>query len=82
MEHGKWFKSDTLADFTIKAGGQEEECSNGMDHGKLLNSGTLADFTIKAGGQEFRCHKIILASRSPVFERMVTNGMKAGNNMF
>ena len=54
----------------------EGECNRGIDHGKLLTSGLLSDFTISAEGQLFKCHKIILASRSTVFERMLTNDMK------
>ena len=54
----------------------EGECSHGIDHGKLLTSGLLSDFTISAEGQLFKCHKIILASRSTVFESMLTIDMK------
>ena len=54
----------------------EGECSRGIDHGKLLTSGLLSDFTISAEGQLFKCHKIILASRSTVFESMLTTDMK------
>ena len=54
----------------------EGECSRGIDHGKLLTTGLLSDFTISAEGQLFKCHKNILASRSTVFESMLTIDMK------
>ena len=54
----------------------EGECNRGIDLGKLLTSGLLSDFTISAEGQLFKCHKNILASRSTVFESMLTIDMK------
>jgi len=52
------------------------DCTNGLDHKELLKSAKFADFTIHAGGQQFSCHKVILAAKSPVFERMLTTDMK------
>ena len=73
IDHGKLVCYLTLK---IVYKDDEGECSRGIDHGKLLTSGLLSDFTISAEGQLFKCHKIILASRSTVFESMLTIDMK------
>ena len=44
----------------------------------LFKSGKFADFTIVVGDHQFKCHKVILASRSPVFDRMLTSNWQAG----
>ena len=53
-----------------------KECSHGLGHEELLKSGKFADFTINADDTVFRCHKLILAARSPVFDRMLSSDMK------
>ena len=63
----------------------KDECRGGLeyDQQELLKSSKLADFRILADGQQFSCHKLMLATRSPVFERMLASGMgeSAGNEM-
>ena len=39
-------------------------------------SGEYSDFIVSCGGTEFKCHKIILASRSPVFKAMFSSDVK------
>lgn len=40
------------------------------------NNDALADVTFTCSGKEFKAHKVILASQSPVFEKMFTIDMK------
>jgi len=46
---------------------KETPSSMGKDFGKALTNTFLSDVTLVCQGEEFPCHKIILASRSPVF---------------
>jgi len=46
------------------------------DLGLLYNNNEYADTTVTCGGKKFDCHKIILASRSPVFKTMLESNMK------
>jgi len=46
------------------------------DLGLFLNSKEFADVTISCCDKIFDCHKIILASRSPVFRNMFSSNMK------
>ena len=49
---------------------------NLVDHFKLLfNSKTFADIVIDVKGQKFEAHKVVLASRSPVFLAMFQNDL-------
>ena len=48
-------------------------------HG-LFREKFLADVTIKCGDQEFQAHKVILASQSPVFKRMLVSDMMEGRS--
>jgi len=47
-----------------------------QDFGLLFTSSEYADITIVCGDKTFKCHKIILASRSPVFKTMFDADMK------
>eukprot|EP00931_Biecheleriopsis_adriatica_P061812 TRINITY_DN37184_c0_g1_i1.p1 TRINITY_DN37184_c0_g1~~TRINITY_DN37184_c0_g1_i1.p1 ORF type:complete len:406 (+),score=87.80 TRINITY_DN37184_c0_g1_i1:70-1218(+) len=53
--------------------GQQEVCDALQ---ALLRSGQMADVVIKAGDVSIDCHSLILAARSPVFERMFACPMK------
>ena len=44
-----------------------------------MNNKALSDFKFIVGGKEFFVHKVILSSRSSVFEAMFTNDMKEKN---
>lgn len=41
----------------------------------LWSSGTWSDVTLEAMGRQLKVHRVILAARSPVFERMFSAGM-------
>lgn len=43
---------------------------------RLLDSGRFADVTLRVGGEEIRAHRAVLAARSPVFDAMLSSGMK------
>jgi len=45
----------------------------------LFNSKEYADVTITCGGKVFDCHRVILASRSPVFKTMFDSNMREKN---
>jgi hypothetical protein len=45
------------------------------DFRHLWTSGHLSDVSLKVQGEEVRAHKLILAARSPVFERMFATSM-------
>ena len=47
-----------------------------QDFGLLFTSNEYADVTIVCGDKTFKCHKLILASRSPVFKTMFDADMK------
>merc|ERR1719481_303442 len=47
-----------------------------QDFGLLFTSNEYADVTIVCDDKTFKCHKIILASRSPVFKTMFDADMK------
>jgi len=40
----------------------------------------FADCTVKSCGEEMSCHRVILASGSPVFEKMLSSNMREGLN--
>merc|ERR1712142_628510 len=42
----------------------------------LYQSGKYSDCIVVCGDEEFRCHKVILASRSPVFDAMLSHDME------
>lgn len=44
------------------------------------DEGLYSDFTIKAGEQEFKVHKVLLATRSPVFRAMIDSDMVEGKS--
>ena len=46
-----------------------------QDLSRLYNTKDNSDITITCGGKIFACHKIILASRSPVFKKMFESDM-------
>ena len=46
------------------------------DLGSFCQGDLFADVTITCGGKEFRAHKVILASQSPVFKKMLEIDMK------
>ena len=46
------------------------------DFGDILRSKEFSDFKIKCGGQTFDCHKLVLATRSPVFKAMFESNMR------
>ena len=46
------------------------------DFGDILRSKEFSDFKIKCGDQTFDCHKLVLATRSPVFKAMFQSNMR------
>ena len=50
------------------------------DFGELFKSEKYTDFTIHADGQKFRCHKLVLTTRSSVFDHMLSSGMLESQN--
>ena len=52
----------------------QDQLTKDLDH--LFQSKKYADVTISCGDNKFDCHKIILASRSHVFEAMFDSNMK------
>jgi len=52
----------------------QDQLTNDLD--LLFNSKEYADFAITCGGKVFECHKVILASRSPVFKSMFESNMR------
>ncbi|CAJ1330388.1 unnamed protein product, partial [Effrenium voratum] len=56
-----------------EAGGQQEVCESLQ---ALLQSGSLSDVVLKVGNDSILAHSLILAARSPVFERMFSCPMK------
>jgi len=46
--------------------------------GSLLEAGRFADVVLKVGGEEIQAHRGILATRSPVFEAMLSRWMQEG----
>ncbi|CAL1280887.1 unnamed protein product [Larinioides sclopetarius] len=46
---------------------------------EYLEDGIFSDVALRADAETFQVHKIILSSRSPVFEAMFTNDMKETN---
>ncbi|KAK8762113.1 hypothetical protein V5799_026620 [Amblyomma americanum] len=46
------------------------DCRLSEDLGWLLYNGSFSDVTVNVGEGAYRVHKVILASRSPVFRRM------------
>jgi len=60
-----------------------KELRNGklaFDFGELFKSEKYTDFTIHADGQKFRCHKLVLTTRSSVFDLMLSSGMLESQN--
>ncbi|GIY76695.1 speckle-type POZ protein B [Caerostris darwini] len=57
--------------------GNQNSLNNDLLH--LYADKKLCDVTLTAGNKEFRAHKIILSSRSPVFESMFQNDMLEKN---
>eukprot|EP00927_Polykrikos_kofoidii_P062783 TRINITY_DN5758_c0_g1_i1.p1 TRINITY_DN5758_c0_g1~~TRINITY_DN5758_c0_g1_i1.p1 ORF type:complete len:446 (-),score=43.37 TRINITY_DN5758_c0_g1_i1:342-1496(-) len=47
--------------------------------GSLLDSGRHSDVTLVVGDEEIPAHSVILAAHSPVFEAVLSHGMKEGN---
>lgn len=54
-------------------------CRLADDFGHLLDSHDSSDVTLIVNGREFKAHKIILATRSPVFKAMFSVDMKENN---
>ena len=50
------------------------------DFGELFKSEKYTDFTIHADDQKFRCHKLVLTTRSSVFDLMLSSGMLESQN--
>ena len=50
----------------------------GADLAGLLESGHNADVTFKVEDETMRAHKIILTTRSPMFQGMLNSGMREG----
>lgn len=59
-----------------KTGRQDSPPKYLSDMADILESGRFSDITLICQGKEFKAHKIILASRSPVFSAMFEHGMK------
>ncbi|CAJ1919755.1 unnamed protein product [Sphenostylis stenocarpa] len=51
------------------------ESDMGADLGMMLDYEELCDVTFSLGGERFRAHKLILATRSSVFETWLSNGV-------
>jgi len=51
-----------------------------FDFGELFKSEKCTDFTIHADNQKFRCHKLVLTTRSSVFDHMLSSGMLESQN--
>jgi len=51
-----------------------------LDFGELFKSEKYTDFTIHADNQKFRCHKLVLTTRSSVFDHMLSSGMLESQN--
>lgn len=64
---------DTAVVASSEASGQQEVCESLQG---LLQSGNMADVVLKVGNEVIQAHSIILAARSPVFERMFSCPMK------
>lgn len=56
-----------------EANGQQEVCESLQ---ALLQTGNLSDVVLKVGSETIDAHRLILAARSPVFERMFSCPMK------
>merc|ERR1719447_2403225 len=55
---------------------EEEIKQNGLlDFKPLLSAPKHSDIVLKCDGTEFHCHKVILVSRSAVFDRMLDQNM-------
>uniref|UniRef100_A0A7S0A4F9 BTB domain-containing protein n=1 Tax=Pyrodinium bahamense TaxID=73915 RepID=A0A7S0A4F9_9DINO len=52
------------------------EVSLAANLAELWKSGWWTDLTLMSGGRELRAHRLILAARSPVFERMLSSKMR------
>ncbi len=55
----------------------------GVQLGAVLggpDEGLYSDFTITAGGLQFKVHKLLLATRSPVFRAMIDSNMVEGES--
>jgi speckle-type POZ protein len=50
----------------------------GLDLAALLESGQNADVTFKVEEETMRAHRIILTTRSPMFQGMLNSGMREG----
>jgi hypothetical protein len=50
----------------------------GLDLAALLESGQNADVTFKVEEETMRAHRIILTTRSPMFQGMLNSGMRQG----
>jgi len=77
------FKNDTLKLIFEISGLGYDALSKNYHQGQLsqhlnllFTSNKYADITIECGDKKFKCHKIILASRSPVFKTMFDADMK------
>ena len=77
------FKNDTLKLIFEISGLGYDALSKNYHQGQLsqhlnllFTSNEYADITIECGDKKFKCHKIILASRSPVFKTMFDADMK------
>lgn len=49
------------------------------DMGNLLKTGERSDFVFVVEGEEFPAHRLIVASRSPVFKALLDNDMREGS---
>merc|ERR1711971_531906 len=66
-----------LSKAALEAGGAQSESAEDLvnDLRTLWESGDRSDVVLRAGGVEIKAHGLLLAARSPVFERMLSAGM-------